>query len=27
LIFDDETTATAEDGTTLLQTCQQCHYH
>lgn len=26
LIFDNETTATAEDGTSLNQTCQQCHY-
>lgn len=26
LIFDDETTGTVEDGTSLLQTCQQCHY-
>lgn len=26
LIFDDETTGTAEDGTSLMQTCQQCHY-
>lgn len=26
LIFDDEATAAPEDGTALLQTCQQCHY-
>lgn len=26
LIFDDETTPTPEDGTSLNQTCQQCHY-
>ena len=26
LIYDDETTATPEDGTSLMQTCQQCHY-
>jgi len=26
LIYDDETTAALEDGTSLLQTCQQCHY-
>ncbi len=26
LIFDNETTAAAEDGTSLSQTCQQCHY-
>jgi hypothetical protein len=26
LIYDDETTATPEDGASLLQTCQQCHY-
>jgi predicted CXXCH cytochrome family protein len=26
LIFDDETTAIPEDGTSLVQTCQQCHY-
>jgi hypothetical protein len=26
LIYDDETTATPEDGTALMQTCQQCHY-
>lgn len=26
LIFDDETTANPEDGTSLVQTCQQCHY-
>ena len=26
LIFDNETTATPEDGTSLNQTCQQCHY-
>jgi hypothetical protein len=26
LIFDDETTAALEDGTSLNQTCQQCHY-
>ena len=26
LIFDNETTVTAEDGTSLNQTCQQCHY-
>jgi predicted CXXCH cytochrome family protein len=26
LIFDNETTAAAEDGTSLNQTCQQCHY-
>ncbi len=25
LIFDDDATATAEDGTALMQTCQQCH--
>jgi len=25
LIFDNETTAVAEDGTSLNQTCQQCH--
>ncbi len=26
LIFDNETTATPEDGTLLRDTCQQCHY-
>ncbi len=26
LIFDDDATATAEDGASLMQTCQQCHY-
>jgi hypothetical protein len=26
LIYDDETTATPEDGTSQMQTCQQCHY-
>jgi hypothetical protein len=26
LIFDDETTAIPEDGTSLMQTCQQCHF-
>lgn len=26
LIFDDETTPNPEDGTSLSQTCQQCHY-
>ncbi len=26
LIFDDETTTVAEDGSSLMQTCQQCHY-
>lgn len=26
LIYDDESTAAAEDGTALMQTCQQCHY-
>ena len=26
LIYDDETTATPEDGTSVMQTCQQCHY-
>ena len=26
LIFDNETTALGEDGTSLNQTCQQCHY-
>lgn len=26
LIFDDDATATPEDGTSLMQTCQQCHY-
>ncbi len=26
LIFDNETTAIPEDGTSLMQTCQQCHY-
>jgi predicted CXXCH cytochrome family protein len=26
LIFDDETTAVAEDGLSLMPTCQQCHY-
>lgn len=26
LLFDDETTAAAEDGTALMPTCQQCHY-
>ena len=26
LIFDNETTAAGEDGTSLNQTCQQCHY-
>ncbi len=26
LIFDDETTAKLEDGTSLMQTCQQCHF-
>ncbi len=26
LIFDDETTADLEDGTSLMQTCQQCHF-
>lgn len=25
LLFDDETTAGADDGTSLRQTCQQCH--
>jgi hypothetical protein len=27
LIFDDDATAAAEDGTLPRQTCQQCHYH
>jgi hypothetical protein len=26
LIYDDETTATPEDGISSMQTCQQCHY-
>lgn len=26
LIFDDDATAGAEDGTLMRQTCQQCHY-
>lgn len=26
LIYDDDATATPEDGTALMQTCQQCHY-
>jgi predicted CXXCH cytochrome family protein len=26
LIFDDETTGAPEDGSSLRQTCQQCHY-
>lgn len=26
LIYDDETTAAPEDGTSQMQTCQQCHY-
>lgn len=26
LIYDDEATAAPEDGTSLMQTCQQCHY-
>ena len=26
IIFDDDATATREDGTSLMQTCQQCHY-
>jgi hypothetical protein len=26
LIFDDETTGAPEDGTSAMQTCQQCHY-
>ena len=26
LIFDDETTAKLEDGISLMQTCQQCHF-
>lgn len=27
LLYDDEATATPEDGAALTQTCQQCHYH
>lgn len=26
LIYDDESTSTSEDGVSLMQTCQQCHY-
>jgi hypothetical protein len=26
LIYDDDATASAEDGTSLMQTCQQCHF-
>ena len=26
LIYDDDSTAVPEDGTSLMQTCQQCHY-
>jgi len=26
LIYDDETTTTLEDGTSMMQTCQQCHF-
>ena len=26
LIYDDETTAAPEDGTSVMQTCQQCHF-